>query len=187
MKKKKENKFVTPKPLLHLTTKFHIFLHTYWLLTKTHKVGCHIMFFIQIAINQLTELARETQQDLSSMVSIFVAFFKEHPKIVAFPAWVNTSSKSNCSQFDNDTFMLGIDSLYSCTMSGNKNRIEILRENLSLKNIGGIGESKLSIQGIEIFLFWIQDESNETCTIWIIKSHYVPDLLLPLVSQQHWG
>ena len=92
MKKKKEKKFVKPKPLLHLTTKFHIVLHTYRFLTKNHKVGCHIMSFIQIATNQLTELTRETLQDLSSMVAIFVAFFKE--QIVAFPAQANTSSKS---------------------------------------------------------------------------------------------
>ena len=55
--------------------------------------------------------SRETHQNLSSMVTSFVAFFKEHPKIVAFPAQANTSSKSYYSQFDTDLFTLGIDTL----------------------------------------------------------------------------
>ena len=83
-------------PLLHLTTKFHIVLLTYQFLTKIHNVGCCIMSFNQVAINQLTELTTETHPDLSSMVAIFVAFFKEHPKIPANHMAANLTPTPSC-------------------------------------------------------------------------------------------
>ena len=72
-------------------------------------------------------------------------------------------------------------------MSGDKNHFENVGENPPSKDIGGIGGSKLSLQGISIFIFCIQDDSSKTCTIQIPNSLYVLDLLLPLVCPQHWG
>ena len=98
-----------------------------------------------------------------------------------------TLPANHTTAIETDSFMLGNDTLCSCTMSGDKNHFENLRENPPFKNVGGIGGSKLSIQGIGTFVFRIQDDSGETCTIQIPNSLYVPDLLLLLVSPQHSG
>ena len=184
---------IKPKPLLHLTTKFQILFFTYRYLAKAHKVGCCIVFFILAAINQLKEQADSTHLDRFSMVASFVELLhclqilSCHPKIVAFPAQATTLNKSYCSQFNTNSFTLSIDTFCSCTMMGNKKHFKILRENPLSKDIGEIGGSKLSIHGIGTFLFWIQDNAGKPAQMCIPNSLYVPDLLLPLVSPQHWG
>ena len=104
------------------------------------------MSLIWVAINQLTELANATHLSLFSKVARFVELFQCYPNIVAFPTCANTSTKPYHSQFDTNSFTMGIDTLCSWTMSGKKNHLENLRENLPSKNVGGIAKENYPCQ-----------------------------------------
>ena len=174
-------------PLLHLTIKFCILLPTYQFFNKIKKVCCCIVSLIWGAINQLTYLANLTHLDLFSTVARFHSFFKCPSKFVVLTTKANTSSKSYLSQFNTNSFMLGINTLCSCTMSGNKNHFKDVRENPPSKDIGRKDGAMLSIQRIGTFIFCIPNSYGKTCTIQMPNSLYVPNLLLPLVSPQQWG
>ena len=85
-------------------------------------------------------------------------------------------------QFDTDSFKIGIDTMCSCTMSGNKHHFEDLKKGPTPKTVGGIGDSMLKIAGTGTFVFNIMDDTGKACTVRIPNSLYVPELMLPLLS-----
>ncbi len=108
--------------------------------------------------------------------------------VVAYTATA-AGQKPQCfhGQFDTDSFKIGIDTMCSCTMSGNKHHFEDLKEGPTPKTVGGIGNSKLKITGIGTFVFNIVADTGKFCTVRIPDSLYVPDLNLPLLCPQHWA
>ncbi len=176
MKQKKRRKFRKPKPLFHLTTRGKLIIGIYLFVIRLHRVLNHVSNQIQLLHLCLCSFFYHTHSK------------RLDPVVVACPATA-TGQVPRCfhGQFDTDSFKIGIDTMCSCTMSGNKHHFEDLREGPTPKTVGGIGDSTLKIAGIGTFVFNILDDTGEVCTVRIPNSLYVPDLKLPLLCPQHWA
>ena len=136
MKQNKRRKFRKPKPLFHLTTKGKLIIRIYLFVIRLHRVLNHVSKQIQLLHLSLR------------------SFFHRHHThsrpldlmVVACPATATSQvPKHFHGQFDTDSFKIGIDTMCSCTMSGNKHHFEDLREGPTPKTVGGIGDSMLKI------------------------------------------
>ncbi len=89
-------------------------------------------------------------------------------------------SPTYLARFDTNSFRIGVDTLCTCTLSGNKEHFENLRLYKG-KEVTGISGG-LEIAGEGTFVFNIQSDDGIVDTIRIPRSLYVPGIKLPLLS-----
>ena len=175
-KKRLRDKFVARKRKLPI--KSHLFLWSaLW-------VGC----YIEDLLRQTYQKAQETflsclitTQDVREKAArIFRAEVRE---IIATESTMDRASPTYLARFDSDSFCIGIDTLCTWTLSGNKNHFQDLRL-YNGKNVTGIAGG-LEIAGEGTFVFQIEDNDGWIDTIKISHSFYVLWLKLPLLSPQH--
>ena len=154
MKQKKRRKFRKPKPLFHLTAKGKLLIGIHLFAIRFHRVLNYVYKQIQLLQSCLHSLFYHARSK------------SLNPVVVACPATATGLVPRRLhSQFDTDSFKIGIDTMCSCTMSGNKHHFQDLREGPTPKTVGGIGDSALKIAGIGTFTFKIVDDTGEVCTV----------------------
>ena len=90
------------------------------------------------------------------------------------------------SNFDTDSFIIGLDNHASRTLSNNKHHfVGYIRklENVYINGISG----RLQIRGIGTVRWKIEDDNGRVHTICIPNTFYVPQLEHCILSPQHWA
>ena len=92
---------------------------------------------------------------------------------------------SNNMSFDSDSFIIGVDTHASCTMSNNKNHFK----GTLTKAVGCIDgiDGSVKILGRGTVHWDIADDSGKVHTIKIPNSIYAPALTHSILSPQHWS
>ena len=106
-------------------------------------------------------------------------------KFLAQESHFEQDSPTYLARFDTDSFCIGVDTLCTCTLSGNKEHFEDLQLYKG-KEVTGISGG-LEIAGEGTFVFNIQSNDGIIDTIKIPRSLYVPGIKLLLLSPQHWA
>ena len=177
-KKRLRDKFATRKTTLPIKT--HSFL---W---YAFRAGC----YIEHLLRQTHLKAQQTH------VSFLVAtqyvrekaariFRAEAREIIANESTVDRDTPTYLARFDSDSYRIGIYTLCTRTLSGNKNRFQDLQLYKG-KSVTGIAGG-LEIAGEGTFVFRIEDNEGHVDTIKIPHSSHVLGLKLPLLSPQHWA
>jgi hypothetical protein len=91
------------------------------------------------------------------------------------------------ARFDTDSFRIGVDTLASCTMSGNKECFENLMLISNGPVVDGFAGNKAKIAGKGTFCFKIEDSKGRLHTIKLPNSAYIPGMKLTLLCPQHWA
>ena len=106
-------------------------------------------------------------------------------KIVAHESIIEEDSPTYLTQFDSNSFRIGVDTLFTHMLSGSNNHFEKQKfyKGQSVKGILG----GLEIAGECTFIFRIQSDDRQINTIKIPQSFYVPGLKLPILSPKHWA
>jgi len=106
-------------------------------------------------------------------------------KIVAHKSIIEEDSPTYLARFDSDFFRIGVDTLCTRTLSGNKNHFENLKLYKGQRVTGIAGGLEIAGEGTLVFRF--QSNDGQIDTIKIPCSFYVPRLKLPLLSPKHWA
>lgn len=88
--------------------------------------------------------------------------------------------------FDTDSFLIGVDSHASRTLSNDKQHFKHYRPVHSNKTIEGVG-GNLMIKGIGTIVWKIEDDAGQVHQIEIPNSFHVPSLQQCILSPQHWA
>jgi hypothetical protein len=108
---------------------------------------------------------------------------RELPSI-SWPTFTTLSSAVNCTNFNSDSYPIGIDTHASCCMVNAPH----LFEDLKLGEVGEVEgiKSGLDIKGMGTFKFKIKGNNGMTHKIKIPNSLYISELKRCLLSPQHW-
>jgi hypothetical protein len=156
------------------------------LLVAALRVGCRVEIALRIAYLRARRAARSfyskvliVREKTTGQVS------NKYSNIIAFQANTGEDLPTHLARFDTDSFRIGVDTLCTRTLSGNKDHFEDLRtyDGSKVTEISG----GLEIKGVGTFVFRIQSNDGIVDTIKIPGSFYVPGLKLPLLSPQHWA
>ena len=169
MKKKKRN---IPK-LTHL-------------LAAALRVGCCVERALRIAYLRARRAAHSFHSTVLKMKEkTAVKVSDRHSSIIVFQASTGEDLPTYLARFDTDSFRIGVDTLCTRTLSGNKDHFEDLQLYRGQKVTGISGGLEIAGQGT--FVFRIQSDDGIVDTIKIPHSLYVPGIELPLLSPQHWA
>jgi hypothetical protein len=104
----------------------------------------------------------------------------KYSQIIAFQANTGEDLPTHLARFDTESFRIGVDTLCTRTLSGNKDHFEDLKPYKGSKVTGISGGLEIQAEGT--FVFSIQSDDGMVDTIRIPGSFYVPGLKLPLLS-----
>ena len=109
----------------------------------------------------------------------------KYSPIIAFQAYEGEDLPTHLARFDTNSFLIGVDTLCTWTLSGNRDHFEDLKPYKGLQVTGIAGGLEIATEGT--FVFRIQSDDGMLDTIRIPGSFYVPGLKLLLLSLQHWA
>jgi hypothetical protein len=156
------------------------------LLVAAFRVGCCVERALRIAYLRARRAAHSfCSTILKVREKTTVRVSNEYSKIIAFQANTGEDLPTHLARFDTDSFRIGVDTLCTRTLSGNKEHFEDLKT-YDGSQVTGISGG-LEIKGVGTFVFRIQSDDGIVDTIRIPGSFYVPGLKLPLLSPQHWA
>jgi hypothetical protein len=180
MKRKKKRKFRKPKSLFKLTWQYKALVLTVRALLGIYKVGCRVERFVCSSLSVVNCLVNsKSLQGLINRVKGRVNF--REANIVACEALLPSAVAR--ARFNTDSFKIGVDTMCSVTMSGNRNCFEDLKPLDSA--VGGIAGG-LAVKGRGTFCFKLEDSNGKRHTIKLYNSLYVPGLPTTLLCPQHW-
>jgi hypothetical protein len=159
---------------------------TYQLAWAAFWVACHVKLALQITYLQLWRAACILSTRVYSMRErVKWKVRRTTSKIVALESIIEEDLPTYLAQFDSDSIHIGINTLYTCMLSGKKDHFEnlTLHKGQSVKGTAG----GLEIDGQGTFVFWIQYDDGQIDTIKNPQSFYMPGLKLPLLSPQYWA
>ncbi len=155
---------------------------THRLVWAAFRVGCCVVKALRVTKLQL----RKAASHASNMISRIKTKMSHHEiKFLAQESHFEQDSPTYLAHFDIDSFRIGVDTLCTRTLSGNKEHFEDLHLYKG-KEVTGISGG-LEIVGEGTFVFNIQSDDGIVDTIKIPRSLYVPGIKLPLLSPQHWA
>jgi hypothetical protein len=199
MKRKKKKKFRKPPPLYHLTWKYKLFKLTLAFIIGSLKVGCCVERFISSSCwflhycfwllhHDIVSTACKTTKYLHLHLPSFAKLYSSYPigDFVAFKSNADIYPPVR-TRFDTDSFRIGVDTLASCTMSGNKECFENLMLISNGPVVDGFAGNKAKIAGEGTFCFKIEDSKGRLHTIKLPNSAYIPGMKLTLLCPQHWA
>ena len=160
MKRKKTRTFRKPPPLLHLTWKWKFWKLVFMNALALYRICCYMEHSITSSLKEAHHFITHLPSLLHKAICHHC--IQQHARHCAFFSTSDSSFLNPVrSRFDTDSFKIGIDTMCSCTMSGNKHHFEDLREGPTPKTVGGIGDSTLKIAGIGTFIFNIMDDTGK--------------------------
>jgi hypothetical protein len=199
MKRKKKKKFRKPPPLYHLTWKYKLFKLTLAFIVCSLKVGCCVerlvgssFWFLHYCFwylrRDIVSTACKTSKYLHLHLPLFTKLYSSYP-IGNFVAYQSDSEANPPvrARFDTDSFRIGVDTLASCTMSGNRDCFENLMLISNGPVVDGFAGNKAKIAGKGTFCFKIEDSKGRLHTIKLPNSAYIPGMKLTLLCPQHWA
>lgn len=100
----------------------------------------------------------------------------------------NTTETSGSTEvaFDTDSFLIGVDSHASRSLSNDKHHFKNYRPVHQNKIIEGVG-GNLIIKGVGTIVWRIEDDAGQVHKIEIPNSFHVPNLQQCILSPQHWA
>ncbi len=150
---------------------------TYQLVWAAFRVGCYVERALRVTYLHLRRAASWANNVLSSIK----AQMSHHDvKFLAQELHFEQDSPTYLARFDTDSFRIGVDTLCTRTLSGNKEHFKDLRLYKG-KEVTGISGG-LEIAGEGTFVFNIQSDDGIVDTNKIPRSLYVPGIKLPLLS-----
>ena len=143
---------------------------------KTDKVLKYKRCYIQVV------KGKRYRKDFLGMQAITGVSYQDAP--VESDTTINFLNQPITGRFDSFLFMIRVENYALICMSNNGRHFSNFRtiEHCKVNGVGGF----LSVKGVEIIFWWIEDDKGVSNTIKIKCALYVPSLPIFFLCAQHW-